>query len=54
MTPICKCAAEDGRRNQSERRLSSSKVVMCAKSDTAVIVVYGLVEDEWGVEEEYS
>ena len=40
------------RRSQRERKFS--KAVLCAKGDTAVIVVYGVVEDEWGVKEEYS
>ena len=26
--------------------------VLCAKGDTVVIIVYGVVENEWGVEEE--
>ena len=39
--------------SRPERRLSS-KAVLRAKGDTAVIVVYEVVEDEWGVKEEQS
>ena len=39
--------------SRPERRLSS-KAVLRAKGDTAVIVVYEVVEDEGGVKEEQS